>query len=127
MTLSWANADRYDGGVQSRYSPFAARLIATLFLSALGLWFAITPWADFLLGGNIRRPYKRNRVIFVDATGWDAVAIGCVFIALGIINLALGIRGPRRIPVFWVGAGLLIATILYGAAKAVIAIASLFA
>jgi hypothetical protein len=91
--------------VQSRYSPFAARLIPTLFLSALGLWFAITRSADFLIGGNIRRPYKRNRVIFVDATGWDAVAIGCVFIALGIINLALGIPDPRRIPVFWNGGG----------------------
>lgn len=50
----------------------------------------------------------------MDAKGADAVAIGCVFIALGVLNLSLGIRDRRRIPVFWTGAALLAATFLYG-------------
>jgi hypothetical protein len=56
-------------------------------------------------------------VIHVDAHGLDAVAIGSVFLALGIINIALGMRTQRRIPVFWCGAGLLLATAVYGLAR----------
>jgi hypothetical protein len=49
----------------------------------------------------------------------DAVVVGAVFVALGLLNLALGIPGDSRIPVFWAGAGLLAATVLYGIVGAV--------
>lgn len=62
---------------------------------------------------------RRSKVAHVDAAGLDAIAIGAVFIALGIINLSIGIRDRRRIPVFWTGAALFLATLLYGAVRAV--------
>ena len=105
---------------------FRARLLGTIPLCALGLWFAITRQTGFLLGGDPSSSLKSNGVMHVNATGLDAVAIGCFFIALGIINLALGVRGPRRIPVFWTGAGLMLATFAYGIVQAVLAVAGLF-
>jgi len=80
-------------------------------LCAIGLTIALLGHAKFTLGGN--RLSGRGSV-FVDARGLDAVVIGCVAIALGIINLAIGIRSQRRIPVFWTGAVLLMATAVYG-------------
>lgn len=100
----------------------AIRLIFTALLCGLGLYFAITQQAGFLLGGDD----DFSEGLPVDATGLDAVAIGVVFIAVGILNLALAIRGPRRIPVFWTGAGLMLASLLYGALKVLLAIMSLF-
>jgi hypothetical protein len=100
-----------------------ARLAGTILLCAVGLWFAVTGRAKFGLGGDPDSPSKRNAVVHVDAVGLDAVAIGAVFVALGIVNLSLGIRGPRRIPVFWAGAGLMAATFIYGAVQVALAIA----
>ena len=50
-------------------------------------------------------------------SGLDAIAIGTAVIGLGVINLALGIRSRRRIPVFWVGAALFLLPIVYGLSK----------
>lgn len=88
------------------------RVFFTFLLTGVGLWYAVTGRAKFALGGD---EYGR-RAIAVDARGLDAVAIGCFFIGLGIVNLALAVAGNRRIPVFWTGAGLMIAAALYGAA-----------
>jgi hypothetical protein len=90
-------------------------------LCAVGLWFAVSGRAHFTFGGD---DYGKSHPMYVDARKWDAVAIGAVFIALGIINLAVAIRGPRRIPVFWTGAGLLGASALYGLAKVILDVAS---
>ena len=99
----------------------AIRLFFTALLCGTGLWFAITQETGFTLGGE-----DHSEGLYVDATGLDAVAVGVVFIAVGILNLALAIAGPRRIPVFWTGAGLLLASLLYGALKVIVAIVSLF-
>ena len=99
----------------------ALRLIFTLILCGYGLWVAIRQETGFTLGGE-----AFSEGLHVDATGLDAVVIGVVFIAVGILNLALAIRGPRRIPVFWTGAGLMLASVLYGTVKALLAIMSLF-
>lgn len=99
----------------------AIRVFFTVLLCGLGLYFAITQEAAFMLGGD-----DLSEGEHIDAAGWDAVAIGVFFIALGILNLALAIRGSRRIPVFWTGAGLLLASLLYGLLKALLGIASLF-
>ena len=97
---------------QTKNEPqFNARLIGTLVCCAIGLWIALSGHANFTLGGN--RLSGRGS-IFVDATGFDAVVIGCVAIAFGIINLSIGFRDRRRIPVFWTGAVLLMSTALYG-------------
>ena len=93
-----------------------AGVIASLLLAAPGLWFAITQKANFRLGGTDGGTGTR-RGTFVNATGLDAIAIGFVFIGLAVINLALGIRSRRRIPVFWLGAVLFLAPVLYGLGK----------
>jgi hypothetical protein len=96
-----------------------SRIVGTILLCGIGLWLAVTRHAKFQFGGDPDSTYRRSGVIHVNATGADAVAIGAFFIALGIINLAIGIRGHRRIPVFWTGAALFVATLLYGAVQAV--------
>lgn len=96
---------------------FYGQLFGSLFLFALGGWFVITQSATFRLGGK-RNPTMSQRGISVDASGLDAVAIGSAVIGLGVINLALGIRSRRRIPVFWFGAALFLLPILYGLWKA---------
>ncbi|HSP16048.1 MAG TPA: hypothetical protein VLV78_14985 [Thermoanaerobaculia bacterium] len=101
------------------------RLIGTILLCGIGLWFAVTGHSKFILGGDPDSPTYKKNPIYVDAHGLDAAAIGCFFISLGIINLSLGVRGPKRIPVFWAGAGLMIATFLYGIAQAVMAVVAL--
>jgi len=90
------------------------------------LWFAITQKTGFMFGGDPDSQYKRSAVMYVDATGTDAIVIGCFFIALGIVNAALGVRGKRRIPVFWTGAGLMIATFVYGLVQIVLAVVHFF-
>lgn len=100
---------------------FWVRLFFTILFCGLGLWFAITGRAKFLMGGS-QSQVSNARVTQVDATGFDAVAIGLVAIALGVINLALGIAGPRRIPVFWIGVAILAVPVLYGLGKVGIAI-----
>ena len=90
------------------------------------MWFAITQKTGFMLGGDPDSQYKKNDIIYVNATGADAVAVGGFFIALGIVNAALGVRGKRRIPVFWAGAGLMIATFVYGLVQIVLAVVHSF-
>ena len=99
----------------------AIRILFTVLLCGMGLWYAINQETGFLLGGE-----TDTEAIHVDATGFDAVVVGAVFIAVGIINLALAIAGPRRIPVFWTGVGLLLATVVYGMLKVIVAVVSLF-
>ena len=99
------------------------RLIGTIVLCAIGMWIAASGRAPFRFGGD---EYGKSDPIFVDARGADAIAIGAVIIALGIVNLALAIRGPRRIPVFWSGAGLLGAAIVYGLVKVIAEVTSVF-
>lgn len=65
-------------------------------------------------------------MIHVDAHGLDAIAIGTFIIGLGIVNLAIGFRDRRRIPVFWTGVGLMIAAFLYGAALVIADAVSFF-
>jgi hypothetical protein len=97
------------------------RLLGSIVLWGVGLWFTLTQHAKFLWGGS-----RSRRGILVNATGLDAIAIGLFFVSLGIINLALGIRSDRRIAVFWVGAGLFLATVAYGLTKATVAVSTLF-
>ena len=104
---------------KARSADFYARLVASLFLFSLGGWFAITQDASFRLGGRDGGTGSR-RGTFVNATGPDAIAIGCLIIGLGVINLALGMRSRRRIPVFWVGAALFLGPVLYGLGKSVL-------
>jgi len=99
---------------------FYPRLIGTILLCGLGLWFALTGRARFALGGDADNTFKRNAVIHVNARGVDAVAIGVFFIGLGVVNLALGIRDRRRIAVFWTGAALLCLTAVYGAVEVIL-------
>jgi hypothetical protein len=104
-------------GHEDRAARFSyVRLAFTLFFFALGGWYGVTREARFDIGGDDN---SNRRAIHVDAHGMDAVAVGAVFVALGLINLALGIPGQARIPVFWSGAGLLLATILYGVVGAI--------
>jgi hypothetical protein len=86
------------------------RLAATLILFGFGAWCALTREARFDIGGD---DTSNRHAIHVDAHGMDAVVVGAVFVALGLLNLALAIPGDSRIPVFWAGAGLLGATVLY--------------
>jgi len=88
------------------------RLFFTILFCALGLWFAATGRAKFNLGGDD----DGRRAIHVDARGLDAAAIGAFFIGLGVVNLALGIRGDRRIAVFWIGVAIIGAAAVYGIA-----------
>ena len=97
-----------------RGTAFHGRLLGSLFLFALGAWFVVTQNANFRLGGRKNPTSVSQRGISVDASGLDAIAIGSAVIGLGVINLALGIRSRRRIPVFWVGAALFMLPILYG-------------
>lgn len=99
---------------------FYPRLIGTILLCTLGLWFAITGRARFGLGGDPDSTYKRNAVVRVDARGLDAAAIGVFFIGLGVVNLALGIRDQKRITTFWIGVALLGLAAAYGAVQAVL-------
>jgi hypothetical protein len=105
------------------YSELAARLVGSVVLFGIGAWPIVTQEARFRLGGRTGSP---NRGIHVDAVGLDAVVIGCVFVGLAIVNLALGLRSPARLKVFWAGAGLLGATLLFGTFRALQAVASLF-
>jgi hypothetical protein len=89
------------------------RFVTSLFFWGIGIWFLLAGRADFLLGGDD----QGQRAINVDATGFNAIAIACAFFAVGIINLAVGIRTGVRIPVFWAGVALLGATIIYGIAQ----------
>jgi hypothetical protein len=100
------------------------RLAFSVVLFALATWFAVTGEARFHLGGN---EFSNRRGIAVDAHGIDAVVIGLVLAGVGLLNLALGLRGPARLPVFWTGAAALASTMLYGVVKAVRAIIGLFA
>lgn len=94
-----------------------SRVIGAVLLCGIGLWIAVAQHAKFMFGGDPYSMSRRKGVVHVDATGADAIAIGAVFIALGIINLSIGIRDRRRIPVFWTGAALFVATVLYGAVQ----------
>jgi hypothetical protein len=105
---------RHDGERATRFS--YVRLAFTLLFFAFGAWCAVTREARFDVGGDDN---SNRRAIHVDAHGMDAVVVGAVFVALGLLNLALGIPGETRIPVFWSGAGLLAATVLYGVLSAI--------
>jgi hypothetical protein len=87
------------------------RLIGSVLLFAIGAWFALSGEARFTLGGD---DLSNRHPIHVDAHGLDAVAIGCVFLGLGSVNLALGVRGRARRAVFWAGAALLGAALADG-------------
>ena len=99
---------------------FYSRLIGTILLCGLGLWFAFTGRARFGLGGDPDNSFKRNAVVRVDAKGLDAAAIGVFCIGLGVVNLALGIRDRRRIATFWTGVALLGLSVVYGAVEAIL-------
>lgn len=89
------------------------RLVGTILLCAIGLWYAVTREARFALGGDPDSTYKNKHVTYVHERGLGAVAIGNFFCALGVINLALGIRDRRRITVFWCGTAMLALTLAY--------------
>lgn len=105
-------------------APFPyARVAGSLLLFALGGWYALSGEARFTLGGD---DLSNRHPIYVDAHGLDAVVIGCVFVGLGLVNLALGVRGRARLRVFWAGAGLLGASVLYGIGNVVRDVADFF-
>ena len=85
--------------------------MGSVLLFAIGGWYAVTREARFQLGGD---DLSNRHPIHVDAHGLDAVAIACVFLGLGAVNLALGIRGRARLPVFWTGIAVLGAAVVYG-------------
>ena len=90
-------------------------IVGLLILSLMLVCALAAPW----IGGDPYSSLRRNAVVRVDANGLDAIVIGTVFIALGVINLSIGIRDRRRIPVFWTGAALLGTTVIYGLVRAV--------
>jgi hypothetical protein len=100
------------------------RLIGSLVLFAVGAWFALRGEARFTLGGD---DLSNRHPIHVDAHGLDAVAIGCVFLGLGSVNLALGVRGRARLAVFWAGVALLGAALADGLVNVVREVVALFA
>jgi len=100
------------------------RLIGSVLLFAVGAWFALRGEARFTLGGD---DYGNRNPIHVDAHGLDAVAIGCVFLGLGLVNLALGIRGRARLAVFWAGVALLGAALADGLVNVAREVFGLFA
>ena len=99
------------------------RLAFSLFLFALGGWYALSREARFQIGGD---DLSNRHPIRVDAHGLDAIVIGCVFVGVGLVNLAIGVPGRWRRPVFWAGAGLLLMAVLYGVVNVVRAIVGLF-
>ena len=102
-----------------------SRLVPLVLLGGLGLWFALSGRAHFKLGGSDFSESAERRAIPVDARGLDAVAIGCALLALGILGMAQGTRDATRIPIFWTGATLLLATIAYGIVNVVRAVVAL--
>lgn len=92
-------------------------MVGSVFLLTLGSWFIITRHTNFLLGGRNNPTLDIDRPTLVRTSGLDAIAIGCAVIGIGVINLALGMRSRKRIPVFWVGAVLLVLPIVYGVGK----------
>ena len=100
---------RHDEDRATRFS--YVRLAFTVLFFGFGAWYAVTREARFDVGGDDN---SNRRAIHVDAHGLDAVVVGAVFVALGLLNLALGIPGPSRIHVFWAGLALLAAAALYG-------------
>ena len=78
------------------------RLAFSLALFALAAWFAVTGEARFDLGGD---EFSNRRAIHVDARGLDAAVVGLVFAGVGLLNLALGLRGPARFVVLLDGGG----------------------
>jgi hypothetical protein len=82
-----------------------------LLFFGFGAWQMATQRAQFLIGGRSGSPHRGIRV---NAAGLDAVVIGFVFVALGLLVLVEGIRGPARIKAFWCGTGVLAATVLFG-------------
>ena len=101
-----------------------ARLIGSLLLFAVGAWFALRGEARFTLGGD---DYGNRHPIHVDAHGLDAGAIGCVFLGLGLVNLALGVRGRARLGVLWAGVALLGAALADGLVNVVREVFGFFA
>jgi hypothetical protein len=98
-------------------APFPyARAAGSLLFFALGAWCALSGRAKFTLGGD---DYSNRHPIYVDAHGMDAAAIGSALVGLGLVNLALGVRGRARLRVFWAGAAVLGATLLYGISNVV--------
>jgi hypothetical protein len=108
---------RRRGGVPWLHVAFAT------FLFALGGWYAVTGRARFELGGD---DLSNRHPIHVDARGLDAVAIGFVFAGLGLVILAVGVRGEAGRRFFWAGAAVLAATVLYGVVNVVRAVIGLF-
>jgi len=100
------------------------RLAFSIVLFAMAAWFAFTGRAQFHLGGD---EYSSRRGIAVDAHGLDAVIVGLVFAGVGLLNLALGVRGPARLWSFWTGTAMLGSSMVYGLVKAVRAVIGLFA
>jgi hypothetical protein len=111
-----ADAETAERIAKQRAVDFNARSVGSLLLFGLGGWYVATQKAYFTLGGTDGGTGTRRGTL-VNATGLDAVAIGSLIIGLGVINLALGIRSQRRIPVFWVGAALFSWPVLYGLGK----------
>jgi hypothetical protein len=118
-----AKPSQTNGHRRGEWLPYV-HLAFSLLLFGMGAFYALTGEARFDLGGD---DTSNRRAIHVNAHGVDAVAIGCVFVAIGLVNLANGLRGRARLRAFWAGGALLAATVLYGAVNAVRAILSLFA
>jgi hypothetical protein len=93
---------------------FYSRVLGSLFLFGLGLWFTLDDEARFSMGGR--------RAIHVDPEGYGAIAVSLFFFGLSIVNLALGFRGRGRIPIFWAGAALVGVALLYGIGQAGLAV-----
>ena len=117
-------APRGAGVDRAHRSPVVSypRLAFSLFLFALGGWYAFSRQARFQIGGD---DLSNRHPIPVDAQGLDAIVIGCVFIGVGLVNLAIGVRGRLRRSIFWAGAALLGLAVLYGVVNVVRAIVGL--
>ena len=106
----------------SKAAPLAGYVLGSLVLFAVGGWIVVTQRANFNFGGDQESLSQSRRGIPVDAGGLDAIAIGTAIIGAGVLNLAQGIRSRRRIAVFWVGAALFLAPVVYGLSKAALAV-----
>ena len=117
-----AEPAKTQNGRRGEWAPYL-RIAFSVLLFGMGAYYALTGEARFDIGGDDN---SNRHAIHVNAHGLDAVVVGGVFVAIGLVNLALGLRGRGRLRAFWAGAALLAGTVVYGVVGALRAIISLF-
>src|SRR5262245_16398256 len=91
----------------------------TIVLFGPGTWFIVTQRPHLTIGGDENKSAADDRhALNVDGAGESAIRIGLAFYGVGLIGLSEGIHSRRRIPVFGVGAVLLLGCLVWWVASA---------